>query len=86
MQYNGIIRAFCLPMGLVKFFSALGDRKIAGLWFARGVSTQTGTMHVKEMIDLSSNIRGVYYFQLNKRTPSKVVVLYKNESEMGKNR
>ena len=83
MELSGL---FVFPWDLLSFSVLWATEKIAGLWFARGVSTQTGTMHVKEMIDLSSNIRGVYYFQLNKRTPSKVVVLYKNESEMGKNR
>ena len=29
---------------LIKFFSTSGDRKIAGLWFARGISTPAGTM------------------------------------------
>ena len=83
MELSGL---FIFPWDLLSFSVPWATEKIAGLWFARGVSTQTGTMHVKEMIDLSSNIRGVYYFQSNKRTPSKVVVLYKNESEMGKNR
>ena len=47
MQHVGIIRAFCLPAGLAMFFSAWGDRKKnAGLWFARGVSTQDDTMLV----------------------------------------
>ena len=32
----GIIRAFYLLGGLIKFFSAFGRQKIAGLWFARG--------------------------------------------------
>ena len=29
---------------LIKFFNASGDRKIAELWFARGISTLAGTM------------------------------------------
>ena len=31
---------------LIKFFSTSRDRKIAGLWFARGVSTQAGTIYI----------------------------------------
>ena len=34
VQHIGIIWAFCLPGGLVTFFSAWRD-KIPGLWFAR---------------------------------------------------
>ena len=29
------LRAFCLPGGLIKLFSARGTENIAGLWFAR---------------------------------------------------
>ena len=35
VNHIGILRAFCLPMGLIKFFSAWADKKIAGNWFAR---------------------------------------------------
>ena len=42
--YIGIIRFFVCLGQLIKFFSTSGDRKIAGLWFARGISTQGGTM------------------------------------------
>ena len=37
-----IIRAFCLPGGLIQFFSAWGTEKIAGLWFARGADEYPG--------------------------------------------
>ena len=39
VQHVGIIRVFCLPGGLNKFFSAWGGEaeKFAGLWFARGI-------------------------------------------------
>ena len=33
MQHIAIIRLFCLPGGLVKFFSAWETEKVAGLWF-----------------------------------------------------
>ena len=37
VQHVGIIRAFCLPGGLVKFFQCLGrQKKTAGLLFVRG--------------------------------------------------
>ena len=36
VKHVGIIMAFCLLGGLIKFFSACGKQKIAGLWFARG--------------------------------------------------
>ena len=44
-----IIRAFACLGGLVKIFSAWGRggggaEKIAGLWFARGISTQADSM------------------------------------------
>ena len=49
VQSIGIVRAFCLPGGLVKILSARGTEEIAGLCFARGgggggVSTQADTM------------------------------------------
>ena len=40
-----IIRAFCLPWGdLLSFSRPGGTEKIAGLQFARGVTTQADTM------------------------------------------
>ena len=36
VKHVGIVRAFCLLGGLIKFSSACGRQKIAGLWFARG--------------------------------------------------
>ena len=36
VKHVGIIRAFCLLGGLIKFSSACGRQKVAGLWFARG--------------------------------------------------
>ena len=43
-QHVGIIWPFCLPGGLVHFFSAWGERKNAGLWFARGGSAARLTL------------------------------------------
>ena len=37
VQHVGIIRAFCLPGGLIKLFSAWED---CGLWFAWGANLQ----------------------------------------------
>ena len=36
MQHIGIIRTFCLPEGTKMFFSAWGQKKLQGFWFARG--------------------------------------------------
>ena len=47
VQHVGIIRAFWMPEGLIKFFSAWGTDEIAGLWFARrvrGASTHADTV------------------------------------------
>ena len=45
VQHVRILWAFCLlrGMGFGKFVNVWGIEKIAGLWFARGISTQTDT-------------------------------------------
>ena len=51
----------CLE-GLIKFFSAWGTETIAGLWFARGSSTQADTVlvlkqaHVTNTVTISQEI------------------------------
>ena len=42
----------CLE-GLIKFFSAWGTETIAGLWFARGSSTQADTVLVLKQAHMS---------------------------------
>ena len=53
IQNIGTIRAFCLPGGPVKIFITLrgrgGTEEIAGLWFARGISTQADTMDIRNI-------------------------------------
>ena len=47
VKHVGIIRAFCLPGGdLLSFSRPGGTEKIAGLWFARGISTQADTIQI----------------------------------------
>ena len=41
--YIGIIEAFCLPEGTYYSFRTW-RKKIAGLWFAKGISTQADNM------------------------------------------
>ena len=43
-QYIGIIRSFYIPRRTIKFFIAWGTQEIAGLLFARGISTQGHTI------------------------------------------
>ena len=44
-QHVGIFWPFCLPGGTCAFFQCMGgDKKNAGLWFARGISTWADTM------------------------------------------
>ena len=43
-QHIGIIRAFFALGNLLSFLVPRGLEKITGLWFAREISTQTGTM------------------------------------------
>ena len=40
LELTGLLPA----LGNLLSFSTFGDRKIAGLWFASGISTQAGTM------------------------------------------
>ena len=54
-----IIRAFCLPGGLIPFSSAWETEKIAGFWFARTggeMSTQIDTMINCENMHMSARI------------------------------
>ena len=51
VQNIGIIKTFCLPGGLPKFFSAWETGKIAGLWFACGGSVPRLTHYGNSMED-----------------------------------
>lgn len=46
VEHTGIIKASRLPGETCKFFSAWGTEKLAGLWSARGISSQADTKNL----------------------------------------
>ena len=57
VQHIGIIRCFCLlRRNLLSFSVPGGPKKLAGLWFTRGITTQVDTM--KDYLEVQKNLQG----------------------------